>query len=96
MAALPAQTIPVQTLPVTPVPVEIMPVVAIPAEPIPVESIVKMPVTDIRYPVDGPMDVSQKLGKAINDFSQLPLWMTMPMLFASSFVLGAIISFLIK
>jgi len=94
--ALPAQTIPVQTLPVTPVHAETIPAIAIPAESIPMESIVRMPVAEIRYPVNMPKGPSQKLSKAINDFSQLPLWLTMPMLFALSFVLGAIISFLIK
>jgi hypothetical protein len=94
--ALPVQTIPVQILPLTPVQVETFPAVIVPTETIPVESIAKMPVAEVRYPVNTPVDVSQKLSKAINDFSKLPLWLTMPMLFASSFVLGAIISFLIK
>jgi hypothetical protein len=67
-----------------------------PVEQIPTESIMKVPISEIKPVTKAPTGISHDLARALNDFSKLPLWLTMPMLFALSFVLGAIVSFLIK
>ena len=67
-----------------------------PVEQNPTSALMKVPISEIRSPVMAPSGISHELARAVNDFSKLPLWLTMPMLFASSFVLGAIVSFLIK
>jgi len=94
--ALPLPPVAAQPIPLPPVQMSSVPALAVPAGTISSEALIKMPMTETQRPINNLIGVSQTLSKAINDFSELPLWMTMPMLFASSFVLGAIVSFLIK
>jgi hypothetical protein len=63
---------------------------------LPVQSIVRLPVSEITFPVKPQSNSPPSLAIALNDFSNLPLWLTMPMLFASAFMLGAVVSFLIR
>lgn len=61
---------------------------------LPSKSIVQSPISELQHPNKILPKISFKFGKALNDFSNLPLWLTLPMLFTSSFVLGGIISYL--
>jgi hypothetical protein len=56
-------------------------------------AIIPSPKAELIPPMPGS---TNQVVRALDDFSNLPLWLTMPMLFASSFVLGAIVSFLVR
>lgn len=49
----------------------------------------------VNYPASGPVKFSAELESALKQFSSLPMWFTLPIIFAASFTIGIIVSILV-
>jgi hypothetical protein len=55
----------------------------------------KISISELKYPMKEISNIPNEIVILLDEFSYLPMWFTMPVIFAASFALGAIVSFLI-
>lgn len=60
----------------------------------PTKPIAKIPVSDLGNPMKQITNIRNDTVLAFEEFSSLPMWMTMPLIFGSSFAIGAIVTLL--
>jgi hypothetical protein len=49
----------------------------------------------VNYPVSGPARFPRELERSLREFSQLPMWFTLPIIFGVSFAIGVVVSILV-
>jgi len=67
----------------------------VPQTRISIKSFSKISISELKYPVKEISNIPNEIVIILDEFSYLPMWFTMPIIFAASFALGAIVSFLI-
>jgi len=60
-----------------------------------IKSLSKISFSELNYPVKEISNIPNEIVILLDEFSYLPMWFTMPIIFAASFALGAIVSLLI-
>ena len=60
-----------------------------------IRSLSKIPMSELKYPLKELYMIPNEVMRVLDEFSYLPMWFTMPIIFASSVALGAVVSLLI-
>ena len=60
-----------------------------------VKSLSRIPISELTYPIKEISNLPNEMVRVLDEFSRLPMWFTMPVIFVASVALGAFVSVLV-